>query len=156
MTDFLAAIDQESIVRRFWEKVERRSEQECWPWTGAKTSAGYGALWPGLKAHRVAYELSVGPVPAGLVLDHLCRTRSCVNPAHLEPVTDRENVARGLGPTGRLAAARVRSRQTCLRGHPFDEANTMLWRDGARRCRECNRKSSREYQRRLRLKRRAS
>lgn len=99
-------------ARRFWAQVERRGEGECWPWVGHCQWNGYGQF--GTKgqrlAHRIAYEYLVGPIPAGLVLDHLCHThdlncadnsdcphRRCVNPAHLEPVTRRENIARGRG-----------------------------------------------------------
>jgi hypothetical protein len=70
----------------------------CWIWQRSQDGHGYGtACLPGqrrVKAHRMVYEREVGPIPAGLDLDHLCRTPLCVNPAHLEPVTRRENVAR--------------------------------------------------------------
>jgi hypothetical protein len=86
-----------TLYERFVEKVEKTDT--CWNWTGS-TDRGYGKI--GLRrgvaplyAHRVSYEFHVGPIPAGLQLDHLCRNRSCVNPAHLEPVTQRENLARG-------------------------------------------------------------
>lgn len=111
---------------------------ECWEWPGAKTSAGYGNTRSGGKnrlAHRVSYERFVGPIPAGLTLDHLCRNRACINPKHLEPVTMRENNRRGMSPAGK------KSRQThCLIGHPFDEANTYHrpGREG-RECRACHR-----------------
>lgn len=80
-------------------RVEDRGHTTpCWVWTGAKQSAGYGALRVDgrvVLAHRHAYEQAVGPIPAGLQLDHLCRVTDCVNPEHLEPVTNRENVLRG-------------------------------------------------------------
>ena len=93
------------LADRFWSKVQKQ-ESGCWIWTGTRTrDGGYGQIrLPGLYApligpmrlaHRVAYELLVGPIPAGLVLDHLCRNRRCVNPAHLEPVTQRVNIQRG-------------------------------------------------------------
>lgn len=87
-----------SVEQRFWAKVDRRGSDECWPWTGAKLQHGYGHLKVGESyppAHRVAYELLVGPIPEGLQIDHLCRVRDCVNPAHLEPVTNAENGRRG-------------------------------------------------------------
>ena len=79
-------------------------------------------------AHRVAYELQVGPIPVGLQLDHLCRVRSCVNPAHLEPVTSAENTRRGL-----------RAMKThCPQGHPYAGENLLIRPTGQRRCRTCH------------------
>ena len=146
MPEVFGGVTRANIERRFWPKVIKTDG--CWEWIGAKTSGGYGSLWPGFKVHRLAYELLVGSVPDGLVLDHLCRNRACVNPAHMEPVTACENVARGCGPTGRLRPPRT----ACKRGHPFDAENTYLWKDGARRCKTCIRTASREYQRRLRAR----
>jgi len=84
---------------RFWARVDKAAPGGCWIWTGAVEGKGYGApSINGVKrpAHRLAYEDLVGPVPEGLHLDHLCRVRRCVNPAHLEPVTSRENTLRGV------------------------------------------------------------
>lgn len=84
--------------RRFWSHVDKSAE--CWLWTGAKgREGGYGHFWVAgrkVAAHRFAYELLVGPIPDGLVLDHLCRETLCVRPSHLEPVTQAENTRRGL------------------------------------------------------------
>lgn len=107
----------------------------CWLWKGARTSRGYGqksVASKGRQAHRVVWEVTRGPVPKGLVLDHLCRVRHCVNPDHLEPVTQRVNVLRGEAPAARLAAA-----TECKRGHAFDVANTRRRPDGSRECRTC-------------------
>ncbi len=112
----------------------------CWLWIGTKSRKGYGYIKTGGRsrsAHRMAYELMVGQVPAGLELDHLCCNRACVNPGHLEPVTHLENVRRAL----------VR-RTSCLRGHPFDAENTYSYR-GRRICRECSRSRSREHKRKF-------
>lgn len=94
-------------------------------------------------AHRFAYELLVRPIPPGLVLDHECRVRHCVRPDHLTPVTNRENILRGVGASARCAA------QThCPAGHPYDEANTYVRPNGHRDCRECGRRECREYRQR--------
>ena len=134
---------------RFWEKVDRQGSDECWPWKASRHANGYGKF--GLHhptvvyAHRYAYELLIGPIPAGLALDHLCHNadrscpgksacqhRRCVNPTHLEPVTNEENLRR--------SAARVTH---CPRGHPYDEQNTRIIR-GARTCRICGRAAKRQ------------
>lgn len=86
-------------VERFWEKVDRQ-EVGCWLWTAYRNRDGYGRFRPyrrdQVMAHRYAYELMVGPIPDGLQLDHLCRNPGCVNPSHLEAVTERENLGRRL------------------------------------------------------------
>lgn len=90
-------------------------ENDCWIWQGGKKGDGYGSLfWNGRAqpAHRVFYEELLAPIPEGLVLDHLCRVPACVNPLHLEPVTHRENILRGIGPS----ATTHRTNQ-CKRGH---------------------------------------
>jgi len=120
--------------RRFWPKVDRSGGSDaCWPWTGARMIFGHGSFWLGTRnvpAHRFSYERLVGPIPDGLQLDHLCRNPPCVNPAHLEPVTNRENGRRG------MAGALQRSRTHCPQGHPYDEANTYVSR-GYRCCKAC-------------------
>lgn len=118
--------DRESVEARFWPKV--LMVENCWEWLGAITGNGYGGFWDGKRygrAHRISYELFRGPIPAGLGLDHTCGNRRCVNPWHLEPVTQRENVRRG---------DRCR-RLVCASGHE----EYGLRGDGSRYCLACNR-----------------
>jgi hypothetical protein len=102
----VAIVGSLAFLDRFWSKVDDSGSRGCWEWLAAKERTGYGTFFcrhvigrgtaiPE-RAHRVAYELLVGPIQAGLTLDHLCRNRGCVNPAHLEPVTRGENVRRGV------------------------------------------------------------
>lgn len=132
---------------RFFEKVSPEPNTGCWLWTGADNGCGYGTMTMGhdrrAYAHRLAYELFVGPVPDGLHLDHLCRVRCCVNPSHLEPVTNRENARRG------NVGSHQSSKTHCIRGHAFDEHGYRN-NKGNRQCRLCTRmrqKSSDERKR---------
>lgn len=119
------------------ERFQRRvtvQDDGCWSWD-TTNSIGYGEFMQnrvGYYAHRFAYEAMVGPIPEGLVIDHLCRNRRCVNPAHMEPVTRGENVLRGISVPAQNA------RKThCSRGHAYDEANTHITPRGSRSCRAC-------------------
>lgn len=127
------------IEMEFWSRVDKSGV--CWVWQGGMFSEnGYGN-YRRRAAHRVAYELCVGPVPDGLTLDHLCRNKRCVNPAHLEPVTTGENVRRGIGPSAQNA------RKThCKRGHEFAGENLRVRKGpygSLRMCRECGRAADR-------------
>lgn len=93
----------------------------CWLWSGKVDRYGYGKVWvSGAReaiAHRVVYETVVGPIPDGLVIDHLCRTPACVNPDHLDPVPQRENLMRGEHPW-------VQKRKAIQAGHATHSPRT--------------------------------
>jgi hypothetical protein len=120
-------------AEKFWPKVDRRGDDECWPWIAGRTAGGYGLFWftgpprTATTAHRVSYELHGGTIPAGLEVDHLCRNTLCVNPTHLEPVTRHENEAR-------------KPRKThCPQGHEYNEANSYVEKNGKYlHCRVCD------------------
>jgi len=142
---------------RFWSKVEKTDS--CWMWTAQISVAGYGKFYfegsPWL-AHRFSYQFFVGPIPEGLTIDHVCHSNSdceegslclhrrCVNPDHLEPVTQEENVARMNGTPG--PAEKIH----CLRGHPLSGNNLIIRGRGnngklRRECRTCSVTRTREW-----------
>jgi hypothetical protein len=124
-----------TLAERFWPKVDKTGK--CWLWTASKVPrSGYGQISVGIGkekvprlAHRVAWELLRGPIPAGMVLDHLCRNRACVNPDHLEVVNNKTNTLRGTGPTAINA-----QKTSCKRGHSLADAYVSK---GMRYCRTC-------------------
>lgn len=133
---------------RFWSKVQPEGDggvDNCWLWVGQLNANGYGVFKTGgpgsaTGAHRVAYELMVDNIPEGLQIDHLCRTTSCVNPWHLEPVTAQVNVARSTA--GSAARARQQAKTHCPKGHEYTEANVLVKKTNyggtSRGCRACN------------------
>ncbi len=135
------------IPAHFWGKVDKSGE--CWLWIGHVENSGYGAfswregaLHRKARAHRYAYELVVGPIPAGLEIDHLCRNKLCVRPDHLEPVTRAENIRRAYDARPARAA--------CRRGHVYTEQTTKINANGYRHCLICHRAADRaRYARRL-------
>jgi hypothetical protein len=134
---------------RFWAKVDQHGPDgihsqtgenlgSCWLWTAARVGNGYGLFSVDrrlVRAHRFAYELLVGPIPEELDLDHLCRVRHCVRPTHLEPVTRRENLRRGVGVMATVA--RHAAKTHCTRGHEYSPQNTYVDPRGNRQCRTC-------------------
>lgn len=125
---------------RFWSHVDRRGEDQCWPWTAGTDRWGYGQfrvegrIWP---AHRWGYHHFVRAVPDHLTIDHVwargCTRRNCVNfLAHMDMVPMAENLIRGNG------ACAINARKThCKRLHEFTPSNTIIRSDGSRRCRAC-------------------
>lgn len=118
---------------RFWAKVNKGAT--CWEWTGTTAGRGYGSLTIRQRtkyAHRVSYELCVGPIPDGLEIDHLCKNILCVNPDHLEAVTHWENNRR----SGSISARQMRQTH-CKRGHEFTPENTYIQPPNMRSCKTC-------------------
>ncbi len=133
----------QTAVERFWPKVEQGTG--CWEWKASRNWGGYGQFWNGqrtMPAHRFAYELLVGPIPEGLQIDHLCRNRGCVNPTHMEVVTNQENSRRGKALITH-----------CPQGHPYAGHNLAI-QEGRRRCRRClhNRRKARRKRARARAR----
>ena len=133
------------LPQRFWDKVTPEPNGGCWLWTGVDNGNGYAMFWwlerkQKVPAHKLAYEILIGPVPKGLDLDHLCRVRSCVNPAHLEPVTRAVNLLRGDRKT------KLPKREKCDNGHALDELNTYSYK-GSRMCKTCRRDTLRAWRR---------
>ncbi len=152
------------MTDRFWSKVD--ASGDCWEWTACTNDGGYGIytepdpVRPGrrnVRAHRWVWEALVGPIPRGLVIDHLCRVRHCVNPDHMEIVTRGENVLRGATVSAANAA-----KTECPQGHPYAGENLMIDKcptssNGLmRRCRTCRTKQQRESMARFVAKQKVS
>ncbi len=137
-----------SVLERLMDKVMPVTETGCWIWMAPLDKGGYGSFGfydslkyktkkqksVKVKAHIAMYTELVGPIPEGLELDHLCRVRCCVNPAHLEPVTHQENCRRGMAAA--VATARSKAKTHCPRGHEYTEENTFIT-NGGRKCKQC-------------------
>ena len=131
-----------AVLDRFTEKTSegpipdhRPDLGPCLLWTASLDRDGYGKFWDGTKvvaAHRQAYEEVHGPIPPGLTVDHLCRVHACVRGHHLEAVTNRVNILRGVSPSAIHA-----QKTACPKGHRYDEANTWVDGQGRRHCRSC-------------------
>ena len=138
-------------IIRLLNKIAPQSNG-CWLWTGAPSTNGYGMFRLSnprrlLYAHRLFYELLVGPIPDGLEIDHLCRNRACQNPDHMEPVTSQINTLRGNGP-----AAQHARKTHCPKSHLLYGENLYINPQGGRCCRECHRIGARRrYATRMRM-----
>lgn len=129
---------------RAWSRVQPGPPWACWDWLGGTNADGYSQMDVNGRtqgAHRLIYQWTYGEVPSDLHIDHRCRNRRCVNPAHLEPVTNRENELRGMAARGVLDA--------CPHGHPYDAQNTYRHpRTGKRQCRRCAVAAQQRYRQR--------
>ncbi len=145
------------IIERFLSKIIIQ-ELGCWEWQGALTEKGYGIFWDGsinVSAHRYSYEWFNNCklpkyIAGGLQIDHLCRNRRCVNPDHLELVTQRENLKRG--NTGWYLKLKQTSKTHCPQGHPYNKENTYITPNNKRQCKIC--KNTRQIIKRESLPRR--
>lgn len=133
------------IVPRIAPSRYRITDSGCWEWLGSTNGLGYGRMrLPGDTyhyAHRVSYEDHKGPIPTGYQVDHLCRNPLCINPDHLEAVTNRENIARS-----KNKCASVLRENKCFRGHDFTPENTYVTWNGGRSCRICRNQRERARQ----------
>lgn len=132
----------ESPQERFLKKVKPDVGSDCLLWQAATVRGGYGHFWDGERlvyAHRFAYELENGPIQEGLVVDHICSVPACVNPEHLDAVTQQENAQRTCD-RGRWHN-RHATKTHCPQGHPYSGQN-LYFESGHRRCRKCSRKKA--------------
>lgn len=138
MPDYAAARWDANIEARFMGKVAKDGDTGCWNWTGVLTPGGYGQFSIDNRhyaAHRLLSVKSGREIGPGLVCDHLCRNRRCVNPAHIDIVTTRENILRGIA--GELNRAKGAAVTHCVRGHEYTPENTRM-NKGRRSCRACD------------------
>lgn len=130
-------------LQRFWSKVEKVNN--CWIWTSSRVNGGYGHFkFDGrmVLSHRFSYELFNNIIPTGIVLDHLCRNPACVNPEHLDPVTQKENIHRGIG----IGIDHPNTNKThCPKKHEYTEENTYFNSRGSRECRICKQQCNLKY-----------
>ena len=127
-------MSKNTTAERFWAKVNKTDT--CWLWTASTKGAGYGQYiikGKSYLSHRLSYEMLVGLIPEGLVIDHLCKVKTCVNPKHLEAVTQYENMMRS------QSGAYLKARTHCPRNHPYLGTNLYVSPSGGRFCRACRR-----------------
>ncbi len=142
----------ETLMDKFCARVLFAAPGECWLWKGYRDERGYGRYGHTM-AHRLAYELIVGPIPEGLTIDHLCQVHDCVNPEHMEPVTLAENSRRSYG--WRQRRARANARTHCSHGHAYADFRPYIAAKGTRTCGECMRLSNRKTSERRKRERHA-
>jgi len=133
-----------NILEWFFSKILEDEKTGCWIWASCKNNSQYPRFNLYKKSylgHRFAYELFKGKIPDGLVMDHLCRIPACVNPEHLEAVTNKENTLRGIGFTAINA-----KKMKCPQGHEYSWMNTLIDNYGKRSCRTCRRLRIKKYQ----------
>lgn len=134
----------ERVKARFWSKVNVGPKRQCWEWRGALSFCGYGQFSIGSTnylSHRVALAIMHTDMPAGMVADHTCRNRACVNPNHLRVVDQYTNVHENSSAIAHLNSLKTH----CHRGHPFEGENLYLHPKGFRECRTCAREYKRKY-----------
>ena len=121
---------------RFESKIIPEPNTGCWLWCASLNEHGYGRVryegrsW---RAHRAIYQIITGTLPP--LLDHRCRQRCCVNPVHLRPITNAENIRLGL--SGSVNGARQRAKTECPHGHLYANENLIITKEGERLCRRC-------------------
>lgn len=147
--------EQAVIQAAFWKRVDRRGDDECWPWTGGKSAHGYGRLWHAGKtrvATRISWEIANGQeFPEGRLACHSCDNPECVNPRHIWPGTQSENLKDCVAKGRHLS----RPQSHCEKGHAMVGGNLMRHGVGFR-CRECRRALTRDAMRRMRARQKES
>lgn len=146
-----------NLNQRFWSKVKISktnfyNNAPCWEWVACKNKYGYGKFAVNSKpeyAHRLSYEDRYGKIPKGLVINHLCRNRKCVNTQHLEVVTVKENNQKGLA--GFVNGLKQRAKKYCPQGHEYSNENTYVNPKGDRICKICKLITCNQFSRRKRL-----
>ena len=144
------------IEFRLLSKIKKT--ETCWLWEGQKNVNGYGKIGIGSRtdktnrmvyAHRLSYEIYVGPIPEYLTINHICKVRNCVNPSHLEAITLIENLKKA--DLGKNTGLKQRSKTHCPSSHEYDKRNVRIARDGSRKCKPCQTKRSREWYQKKRM-----